>query len=709
MTVFSKVTSQSLALLAIAIVMAASPAYAGRILNGHVPAAARAQLPLSDVPETDHLRLAIGLSVRDPAALQAFIKEVSDPQSPNFRQYLTPQQFTERFGPREDEYQAVIRFAEAKGLTVTETHANRLVVDVNGSVADIQRAFHVRLHNFQHPTEARTFFAPDTDPELDVPVPIAHISGLTNYWLPRPQSRRRPLGEFRANAAPRVGSGPSGNFRGNDFRAAYLPGVTLTGAGQAVALVQFDGYNASDITTYEQACGLPNVPLQNVLVDGYSGRAGGGNGEVCLDIQMAISMAPGLSKVLVYEAPNSSPWEDVLSRIANDNLAKQVSCSWGGGPPSSVAEQIFMQMATQGQTFFNASGDDNAEIGSVAFPSDSPNVIQVGGTDLFTVAPGGAWSGETVWNWDITTGSGGGFSSVYPIPSWQQNISMVANQGSTAFRNFPDVSLTADNIYTVSDNGQVSTSAGTSASAPLWAGLAALINEQAANMSKPPVGYFNPALYQLAKGNLYSVLFHDVTSGNNINRESGGRFLAVAGFDLCTGWGTPTASLIPALVSPNSLVTHTVTVTGNPANGGTLFGGAAYLEGTSATVTAVATVGFAFAGWTENGTLVSTAPSYTFSVDADRSLVANFNSAPITLYTVVVSAVPANGGTVSGGGRFTAGSGDATFALPKRKFSFVNWTENGVVVSTDANYSFTVDRDRNLVATFGKKARKRRR
>ena len=688
--------------------LAAPTAYAGRTLNGHVPAAARAQLPLGDLPETGHLRLALGLPARDPAALRDFIKDVSDPQSPNFRHYLTPEQFTERFGPREDEYQAVIRFAEANGLTVTETHGNRLVVDVVGSVANIQRAFHVRLHNFQHPTEARTFFAPDTEPEVDVPVPIVRVSGLTNYWLPRPQSRRRPLGEFQANAAPRAGSGPQGMFRGNDFRAAYLPGVTLTGAGQTVALVQFDGYNPGDITTYEQACGLPNVPLQNVLVDGYSGHAGTDNGEVCLDIQMAISMAPGLSKVLVYEAPGSSPWEDILSRIANDNLAKQVSCSWGGGQPSSTAEQIFMQMAAQGQTFFNASGDDNAIIGSVPFPSDSPNVVQVGGTDLLTLTAGGAWYAESVWNWSSGTGSSGGFSDFYSIPSWQQAVSMATNQGSTAFRNFPDIALTADNIYTVSDNGQVSNSAGTSAASPLWAGVAALANELAANTGKPPIGYINPVLYQLGQGNLYTLLFHDVTSGNNIGRDSDGRFSAVAGFDLCTGWGTPNAQLVTALVSPGSLAAHNVTVSVNPTNGGTVTGAAAYLDGTNATLTAKANLGFAFAGWTENGTLVSSALSYTFPVTGNRSLVATFDMTA-AVYTIAVSGTPSSYGTVSGGGNYLAGSKGVAYAIPKGRKGFINWTENGSVVSTDAYYTFTVDRNRNLVATFGKKAKKKRR
>ena len=170
---------------------------------------------------------------------------------------------------------------------------------------------------------------------------------------------------------------------GNDFRAAYVPDTALTGAGQAVGLLQFDGYNASDITYYESQAGLPNVPLVNVLVDGASGHPSGGGGEVevCLDIETAISMAPGLSQVIVYMAPNPSPFEDLLNRMATDNLAKQLSCSWyiSGGGADPVADQIFQQMAAQGQSFYNASGDADAFTGPVDFPGETPYIVQVGG------------------------------------------------------------------------------------------------------------------------------------------------------------------------------------------------------------------------------------------------------------------------------------------------------------------------------------------
>jgi len=699
---------RSLLLSAVALVLTGHGADAGRILSGHVPVAARELLPISDLPGQDRLHLAIGLPVRDPAGLDAFLASVSDPASPNFRQYLTPEQFTERFGPTEEEYKAVTNFAEANQLHVTATHPNRLIVDVTGSVSDVQRTFHVRLHNFKHPIENRTFFAPDSDPEIDAAVPISHIGGLTNYWIPRPQSRIKPLAISELDIAPRSGSGPGGTFRGNDFRAAYLPGVSLTGVGQTVGLLEFDGYNPNDITTYEQVAGIGSIPLENVLVNGYSGHAGSDNGEVCLDIEVAIAIAPGLAKVIVYEAPNASPWEDILSTIANDNRAKQVSCSWGGGPPSSTAETIFRQMAAQGQSFFNASGDDDAFVGSVPFPSDSPNVIQVGGTELFTVSAGGAYSSEQVWNWGNGTGSGGGTSTFYPIPLWQQSVSMATNQGSSTFRNSPDVALTADNIYTISDNGMVSNSAGTSAAAPLWAGFTALVNQLAANNSQPPVGFINPLIYSLAGGNKYSLFFHDVTIGSNITSRSSGRFSAVTGFDLCTGWGTPTGTLISALASPGTpIASHTISVSSNPANGGTVKGGSTYLDGVNATVTATPNVGFIFTGWTENGTVVSTSSSYNFTVNADRNLVANFEMNAVT-FTVTLSVTPVNKGSVGGAGTFLSGSQRAVTASPIRKYVFSGWFENGVLISPNPYYTFTLDRDRNLVAQFAPRRGRRR-
>ena len=257
--------------------VAASP----QALRDHVPAAVKFLTPTGHLPGTNQLQLAIALPLRNQAALSNLLHELYDPASPNFHHYLTPEQFAERFGPTEADYEAAAAFANANGLRVTMRHPNRVLLDVEGSEADVERALHVKLNNYRHPTENRTFYAPDSEPSLDLAVPILHISGLNNYSLPRPRYVTKPLASPQ-NESPNAntGSGPSGTFMGNDFRAVYASGVTLNGSGQIVGLLQFDGYSASDITYYENLAGLPNVPLQNVLIDGASGNPSGGGGAV---------------------------------------------------------------------------------------------------------------------------------------------------------------------------------------------------------------------------------------------------------------------------------------------------------------------------------------------------------------------------------------------------------------------------------------------
>jgi hypothetical protein len=505
-------------------------------------------------PGTNRLNLAIGLPLRNEEALDNLLQQIYDPASPNFRQYLTPEQFTEMFGPTEQDYQAVIDFAKTNGLTVTGMSANRVLLDVSGSVADIEKAFQVTMRTYRHPKENRMFYAPDAEPSVDVAVPILHVSGLDNFELPHPKLKIEPAAQ-PAGMTPHAGSGPGNTYLGNDFRAAYVPGVSLNGAGQTVGLLQFDGYYSSDIAAYESLAGLPSVTLVNVPVDGGVSTPGSGNGEVCLDIEMVISMAPGISKIIVYEAPNPSPWPDLLNRMATDNLAKQISCSWGGGSADPISEQIFKQMASQGQSFFNASGDSDAFTGSITFPSDSTNITQVGGTTLTTTGPNGSYVSETVWNWGLDqgsyVGSSGGISTYYPIPGWQRGINMATNRGSTTMRNVPDVALTADNVYVRYGNGSSGTFGGTSCAAPLWAGFTALVNQQAVASGRATVGFVNPAIYTIGQGANYAVDFHDITTGNNTWPSSPANFYAVPGYDLCTGWGTPAGqNLINALAGP---------------------------------------------------------------------------------------------------------------------------------------------------------------
>ena len=158
-------------------------------------------------------------------------------------------------------------FAKSNGLTVTATHPNRVVLYCGRHVTDIQKAFHLTMRVYRHPREARDFYAPDVEPSVDLGVPILHISGLDNYSLPHPNFKIKPA-DTSANTTPKSGSGPGGTYRGSDFRTAYVPGTALTGAGQSVGLLQFDGFYASDIATYASQAGLPNIPLTVVPIDG---------------------------------------------------------------------------------------------------------------------------------------------------------------------------------------------------------------------------------------------------------------------------------------------------------------------------------------------------------------------------------------------------------------------------------------------------------
>ena len=561
-----------------------------QLLHGHVPAAVGRLQAVGNLPPTNQLHLAIGLPLRNPAALDELLQQIYDPASPKFRQYLTPGQFTEQFGPTEPDYQKVIAFAQTNGLTVTATHGNRVLLDVSGSVAEIEKAFNVNLHLYQHPLENRKFFSPDSEPSVDLDVPLADISGLNNYSLPHPKNIITSHSAGATTALPKAGSF-GGAYVGMDFRNAYAPGTTLDGAGQMVGLLQFDGFYSNDIIAYENLLpGSPRVPLETVIIDSATNPPGSGNIEVSLDIEMAIAMAPGLAKIVVFEGNTAAGFfnpNDVLNTMAASNMVKNLSCSWGwSGGPDATMENIFLQMAAQGQSFFNASGDSDAFTtgsGSVngvdnpsvtGSPSSSPNITQVGGTTLTMNGTGDSYATETVWNKNNGTGSSGGVSSYYPLPIWQQGITMAANHGSPTNRNIPDVALTADNVYILYNNGGNATVGGTSVAAPLWAGFMALVNQQAAAAGRASIGFANPSIYSLAKGTNYASCFHDTTTGNNISGVSPTNYPATSGYDLSTGWGTPTGTnLINALVAlaDASIIQNGGFETGN-FNGWTLAG-----------------------------------------------------------------------------------------------------------------------------------------
>jgi len=404
-------------------------------------------------------------------------------------------------------------------------------------------------------------------------VPVWHIAGLDNYSIPRPTLTRATAGQAIANA---TGSGPGGSYLGSDMRAAYYGGTALTGSGQVVGLWESYSYDINDVNLAFTSVGQSySVPINNVLLDGMTVGDGVADAEPVLDIVQAIGMAPSLSQVRVYLGNNQV---DIFNAMASENIAKQLSVSYIWEPDNfSTLDPIFLEFVAQGQTLFASSGDNGAYQLSAPqyYPSEDVYVTSAGGTSLTTNGAGGSWSAETAWSY-----SGGGVGPFpYPIsiPSWQVGAINSLNGGSTTLRNVPDVALDADNNSYSCQTGSCSGGfGGTSFSAPRWAGLMALVNEQAAIQGNPSLGFINPALYALAESSGYGAAFHDITSGANDCCGQTVWYDAVAGYDLVTGWGTPNGqSLINALAggytlsaSPSSLtvtqgnsVATTVTVT----------------------------------------------------------------------------------------------------------------------------------------------------
>ncbi|WP_158819649.1 FG-GAP-like repeat-containing protein [Granulicella sp. S156] len=542
------------------------PAFAQQslqVLHGHVSTAVssgKAEL-VGSLPSEKQLNLTVVLPLRNQSELTSLLSRLYDPSSPDYRHFLSVGQFTDQFGPTVADYQAVVDFAKANGFSVNDTPANRLIVPISGSAAQIEKAFHVQMKVYQHPTESRTFFSPDREPSVNLSVPLLHIVGLNNFSIPHPMVRRAAAGQVTGNT---TGSGPGGSYLGSDMRAAYYGNTILTGAGQAVGLLEFGGYNLSDVNlTFSSAGQSYNVPINNVLLDGATAAPVDGDVEQVLDIVQAIGMAPGLSQVRVYIGNYSEV--DIFNAMATENICKQLSTSWGWAPDDPSTDDVFFQeFAAQGQSLFTYSGDDGAfdtATSQAFYPAEDDYVTAVGATHLNTNGAGGSWASESAWNSEEpgTTeryGSGGGISpDGIPIPSWQAGAANSANGASTTLRNVPDVAMEGDfDNYNCEMGSCRENWAGTSFAAPRWAGFMALINQQAVEAGTAPrggLGFINPAIYSIGAGSSFNSDFHDIVSGNNDTYNQPVWYSAVPGYDLVTGWGSPAGQhLIDALAGP---------------------------------------------------------------------------------------------------------------------------------------------------------------
>jgi subtilase family serine protease len=497
------------------------------------------------LPATQPMHLVLTLPIRNQAALDNFLQQVYDPSSASYRQFLTVEEFTARFGPSQQDYDEVVRFAETHGLTVVSTSRNRLNLDVTGSVASIEGAFHVMMGLYNLPAENRTFYAPDREPTTDLAVRLWHISGLDNYSIPRPQYVRN--GE---HPLATTGSGPGASFLGSDMRAAYYEGTALNGSGQSLGLLEYYGTDLTDLTTYYSNVGQTNhVPITLLSTDGTSTSCvysqGCDDTEQTLDMTQALGMAPGMSSLVMYVGSTDAAIFNAMATASPLNA--QLSSSWTWAPADPNTDNpYFEEFAAQGQNLFQAAGDSGKwTSSSEIYPADDVYVTSVGGTDLDTSSAGGPWSSETAW----VDGGGGISPDKFAIPSWQTAAANGCSSCSKTYRNGPDVSANANFTFYVCADQTTCTAneyGGTSFAAPMWAGYLALVNQQAVANGNHTVGFINPTLYTIGLGSNYDTDFHDITSGSN-------GYSATVGYDLATGWGSPNgAGLISALAGTSS-------------------------------------------------------------------------------------------------------------------------------------------------------------
>jgi kumamolisin len=494
-------------------------------------------------------------TINENAAVQSLLSHrVAD------RKHLTRAEFLDQRGALQEDVQKVVEFAHAYGLSIVETNLAKGSVKLAGTVANFSRAFDVELLMYALPSGSyRGRTGPVRIPsELDGI--ITAVLGLDNRPQAEPHFRTRPLG-LTSHARTQQ---PAGTFTPPQVAHAYNFPAIADGTGQCIAIVELGGgYKTKDIQHYFK--NILNLDPPNVVaisVDGANntptGDANGPDGEVMLDIEVAGATAPK-STLAVYFGPNTDQgFYNAIAAAIHDTTYNPsvISISWGGSE-SQWSQQSLTEFSTLledavtlGVTVCIASGDDGSTDGvndglqHVNFPASSPYALACGGTKLATA--NGQYASEVVWNEMAAQegASGGGVSEFFPKPAYQANanVPLSVNPGNFEGRGVPDVAGDADPVtgYDVYVDGQATVIGGTSAVAPLWAGLAACINQ----LLGTRIGGLTSLCYtQLANT---PGTFHDITSGNN------GSFPARSGWDACTGWGSPVGSAIASALTGKS-------------------------------------------------------------------------------------------------------------------------------------------------------------
>lgn len=569
------------------------------VVRGNSTLLAAGSVSLGRLPTQQTVTIGFSLPLRNQDALADLDHGLYDPSDARYGQYLSADEFTARFAPTQADYDAVASFARARGLTVT-TFPGRTLLTASGPSARVEAALGLHLNQFRT-SEGRLYRAADQEPHIPLALAgkVQGIIGLNTSAEvhsfahkiagPIPESAIRTVDGYAAASFAEQGTGLGGGLIPSDIKTFYnLSGTTLNGAGQTLGMIELGTYSSKDTLRYERAFGLPNTPLFNVPVTTTSGGApttvDGTTDEVDLDIDMQIAMAPAAKGVYIYYANGGATIADALLNIAatitaaaTDNKAKSISVSYGfaeGTNPAAEAQEnmAFQQMMTQGQSVYVSSGDSGSSASRSAFvlgvsaPASLPLCCAVGGTAITvqTANQNETYKSETTWNSGQSPGAGGGggVSKLNAIPSYQlqaaASAAAIAGSGvSTTFRNIPDVSLVADpntGVLVYITDGQMPSGwyifGGTSASAPLWAGFTALVNQNRARVGiKSTLGFPNPALYGLAYNTItgallpsYDSVFHDINDGSNNSADNlvatDKMYTTERGFDDATGLGT---------------------------------------------------------------------------------------------------------------------------------------------------------------------------
>jgi kumamolisin len=452
------------------------------------------------------------------------------------RTYLTREDFAGAHGATAADFEKIRAFAEEYGLQIISEDTASGLVKLQGTVQAFNEAFGTNLRRYQHSSGTYRCRSGAVTVPAELADIVEAVFGLDNRPQAKPHFRLRKQGvDARAT---------SGSFSPLQIAQLYDFPANTDGSGQCIGIIELGGgYNAADLNSFFKSAGLPTPKVTAVSVDGGTnsptGDPSGPDGEVELDIEIAGSIAPG-AQIGVYFAPNTDQgFVDAITTAVHDSKLKPsiISISWGAPESSWTAQardalnSACQAAATMGVTVLAASGDNGATDGTdsptVDFPAASPYVIGCGGTRI--TASGNSITDEQAWN-EVSAGegaTGGGVSEVFALPDYQLNANVPGAANGFKGRGVPDVAGDADpeTGYAVVVDGQQSVIGGTSAVAPLWAGLLARINQSIGKN----VGYLNPLLYSDA----IESTFRDIISGNN------GDYSAAAGWDACTGLGTP--------------------------------------------------------------------------------------------------------------------------------------------------------------------------